>query len=77
MVWLVAMPCLVYRLPAAGGQSQVMKQLATFPGAPGLVLAHWKVEPGAVWVVAGPGVLDVVFVCWWVGPVPDMPFCWI
>ena len=31
LFWSVAMPCLVWRLPAADGQSQVMKQLPTEP----------------------------------------------
>ena len=30
-----------------------------------------------MWVVAGPGVLDLVLVCCRMGPVPDLSFCWI
>ena len=41
LVWLVARPCLVWKLPATGWQGRIIRQLAVEPQeVPMLVLAH-------------------------------------
>ena len=66
-IWLVFWPCIMWRLLAAGGRSQVLVWLDVVLAVLELVLACWcaGLWPGEV----VPGV-DVV--CWWAGPVPDM-----
>ena len=47
LVWLVARPCLVWRLPTAGGWGRVLAAAAYMArGIPVLVPAHRWVEPG-------------------------------
>ena len=40
-VWLAARLCLIWRMPAPGGQGQVAGWVAVASGAPDLVLAGW------------------------------------
>ena len=64
------------RLPATGGQDQVMRQLAAEPqGYQGKCwsIGDQRQVPG--WVAAGPVVPNLVLACWWVDPGPRVSGC--